>query len=249
MTARERLVFMHGFTHTRTSWDRVAGAFADRYDTLTVDAPGHGEAGGLRMDLPTAAEWLEPIGGSATYVGYSMGGRLALHLALARPTIVTRLVLVSSTAGIADAAGRTARRADDEQRATEIERDGVAAFLERWLALPLFAGLPEDAARFGERQANSAEGLASSLRLAGTGAQSSLWDRLGELPMPVLLVAGALDAKFAAIAEQMAAAIHSAELAIVPDAGHVVHLERPAEFVGVLRDWLDRTPPCGSSIG
>lgn len=242
MTAPERLVFLHGFTQTRQSWDRVASEFAGQYDTITVDAPGHGQSGSVRLDLPAAAEWLAPIGEHATYIGYSMGGRLALHLALAQPAVVRRLVLVSSTAGIVDEADRTARRAQDEERAAEIERDGVAAFLERWLALPLFAGLTRDATGLGDRLANTSDGLASSLRLAGTGAQASLWDRLGELKMPVLLVAGALDGKFVDLAEQMAAAIPAADLAIVPDAGHVVHRERPAEFVDVLREWLDRTP-------
>ena len=234
----ERIVFLHGFTQTRRSWDAVASQFASEYETLTVDVPGHGEFSELRLDLPSAAEQLGQLAGTATYVGYSMGGRLALHLALARPAVVRRLVLVSSSAGIDDDTARAERRAEDGERALEIERDGVDAFLDRWLALPLFARLPHDAAQLDERRSNTADGLASSLRLAGTGTQLSLWGRLGELSMPVLLVAGALDTKFVGIAEQMAAAIPSAELAIVPDAGHVVHLERPAEFVDVLRGWL-----------
>jgi len=238
MTASDRLVFLHGFTQTGRSWDPVARELADRYETHTVDVPGHGASGSLRIDLPAAADWLAEIGGSATYVGYSMGGRLALHVALAHPALVERLVLVSSTAGIADDAARATRRLEDERRADEIERDGVEAFLERWLALPLFAGLPPDAAGLDERLANTTAGLASSLRLAGAGAQASLWDRLGTLTMPVLLVAGALDTKFVGIAEQMAAAIPTATLAIVAGAGHVVHVERPDEFVGLLRRWL-----------
>ena len=121
---------------------------------------------------------------------------------------------------------RTARRADDERRAEELERDGVAAFLDRWLALPLFANLAPDDAQLADRLENTAEGLASSLRLAGTGAQQSLWPQLAALPMPVLLVAGGLDTKFATIADQMAALIPRSTVAVVPDAGHVVHLER-----------------------
>lgn len=238
MTASDRLVFLHGFTQTGRSWDPVARELADRYETHTVDVPGHGASGSLRIDLAAAADWLAEIGGSATYVGYSMGGRLALHLAFAHPALVERLVLVSSTAGIADDAARATRRLEDERRADEIERDGVEAFLERWLALPLFAGLPPDAAGLDERRANTTAGLASSLRLAGAGAQASLGDRLGTLTMPVLLVAGALDTKFVGIAEEMAAAIPTATLAIVAGAGHVVHVERPDKFVGLLRRWL-----------
>ena len=244
-----RLVFVHGFTQTRRSWGHVIDTFADRFETVAVDAPGHGESGDLRLDLPDAADALGRLAGTATYVGYSMGGRLALHLAVSSPAVVERLVLVSSTAGIVDPAARADRRAADETRAAEIERDGVDSFLDRWLALPLFAGLPRSSAGLDERRTNTADGLASSLRLAGTGAQVPLWDRLGELTMPVLLVAGELDRKFTAIAGEMAAAIPDSTLTIVAGAGHVVHLERPDEFVGVLRDWIDATAGRARGVG
>ena len=186
-------MLVHGFTQTGRSWDRVAARLAERHTVVTVDAPGHGESGAIRADVPAAAALLGAAGGPATYVGYSMGGRLCLHLAVDQPELVRRLVLVSATAGIDDAAERATRRQADEQLAASIERDGVDAFLDRWLALPLFATLPRDAAGLDDRRRNTADGLASSLRLAGTGTQEPLWDRLPELPMPVLLVAGALD--------------------------------------------------------
>jgi 2-succinyl-6-hydroxy-2,4-cyclohexadiene-1-carboxylate synthase len=239
---RGRLVLVHGFTQTRSSWSTIARQLSrDGYEVVTVDAPGHGEAADLGVDLPAGAELLGNTGERATYVGYSMGGRLALHLADARPGLVERLVLVSSTAGIDDGVERAIRQVEDENRATEIEQSGVAAFLEKWLAAPLFANLPPDATQLTARLENTAAGLASSLRLAGTGAQESLWPRLPSLPMPVLLVVGALDEKFTAIAEQMAALIPNATLSVVADAGHVVHLERPAEFLATLQRWLDGT--------
>jgi len=235
---RDRLVFIHGFTQTRRSWEPVATVLADRRQTIAVDAPGHGDSGGLRLDLPTAARWLGTTAGRATYVGYSMGGRLALHLAIDQPDLVDRLVLVSSSPGIADEAARNERRATDERLATDLEEHGVEVFLDRWLASPLFAHLPRSAAGFDDRLTNTVAGLASSLRLAGTGSQRPLWDRLGELAMPVLVVAGELDDKFIAIAEQMTAAIPSAELTIVPGAGHTVHMERPDAFLRALVRFL-----------
>ena len=247
---RGRLVLVHGFTQTRSSWTTIAHQLGhDGFEVVTADAPGHGEAADLRVDLPAGAILLGDAGQRATYVGYSMGGRLALHLAIARPDIVERLVLVSSTAGIDDVDERAIRRLEDESRATDIERRGVAAFIDEWLAAPLFANLPADATQRTARLENTAGGLASSLRLAGTGAQESLWPRLRSLTMPVLLVAGALDAKFAAIAEQMAALIPDATLIVVADAGHVVHLEQPDEFVRVLRRWLDAAPVGGTRSG
>ena len=145
---RGRLVLVHGFTQTRLSWSTIARQLThEGFEVVTTDAPGHGEAADLRVDLPGGAVMLGDTGGWATYVGYSMGGRLALHLAVARPDLVERLVLVSSTAGIDNGVERAIRQVEDENRATEIERSGVAAFLDKWLASPLFANLPPDAAQ------------------------------------------------------------------------------------------------------
>jgi 2-succinyl-6-hydroxy-2,4-cyclohexadiene-1-carboxylate synthase len=240
--SRGRLVLVHGFTQTRSSWGPIAKILnADGYEVVAVDAPGHGDSEELQLDLAGGADALGDTGGQATYVGYSMGGRLALQLAVASAARVERLVLVSATAGIDDDGERAARRADDERRAEEIERDGVAAFLEAWLSMPMFTSLSPAAVGLQARRTNTAVGLAASLRLAGTGAQRSLWPDLATLPMPVLIVAGALDEKFVAIATRMAGLIPTAELAIVAGAGHAVHLERQDDFVDVLRRWLATT--------
>jgi 2-succinyl-6-hydroxy-2,4-cyclohexadiene-1-carboxylate synthase len=235
----DRLVLLHGFTQTRRTWDTVAAALGDRFEIVTVDAPGHGASGDVRLGLPATADAIAREVGRAAYVGYSMGGRLALHLAVARPDLVERLVLVSASPGLASDVERAERRAADERLADEIERDGVDSFLERWLALPLFARLPRDAARVDDRRANTPAGLASSLRLAGTGAQSPLWDHLATLTMPVLLVVGEHDTKFRAIAAEMASAIPGATVEVIAGAGHVVHEEQPAAFVALVRGWLD----------
>jgi 2-succinyl-6-hydroxy-2,4-cyclohexadiene-1-carboxylate synthase len=240
--SRGRLVLVHGFTQTRSSWDPIAMTLnSDGYEVVAVDAPGHGESDELQLDVPASAAALGDTGGLATYIGYSMGGRITMQLAVASPERVSRLVLVSATAGIEDDEERGARRAADEQRAEEVERDGVAAFLDRWLSLPMFTTLSPAAAGLQGRRANTAAGLAASLRLAGTGAQRPLWSDLAALSMPVLIVAGALDHKFSAIAARMAGLIPNAELAVVAGAGHAVHLERQNEFVDALRRWLEAT--------
>lgn len=244
-----RLVLLHGFTQTRRSWDAIAPRFAAHHEVVTVDAPGHGGSGAVVADLWQSARLVGDRAGEADYVGYSMGGRVALHLALARPDLVRRLVLVGATAGIDDEADRAARRAADEALAASIERDGVDAFLERWLANPLFATLPRDAAAVETRRQNTAPGLASSLRHAGTGTQESLWERLPTLTMPVLLVVGGLDEKFGALAERMGAAWGGrAEIASIEGAGHACHLEQPDEFVDVVERFLHRDDHHQSAI-
>ncbi len=170
-----------------------------------------------------------------------MGGRFCLHAALARPDLVERLVLISATAGLDDPADRAARRASDEALADHLLTVGVPTFLDEWLTLPLFAGLPPDRAHRSAREANTAAGLASSLRLAGTGTQVPLWDRLADLTLPVLVVTGADDAKFTAVGRRVVESIGpNAELAVVEGAGHTVHLEQPDRFLGVLLPWLAR---------
>jgi 2-succinyl-6-hydroxy-2,4-cyclohexadiene-1-carboxylate synthase len=236
-----RVVLVHGFTQTRRSWDVIAGALAPRHDVVALDAPGHGELADVALDLWQGARLVAQQGGRAAYAGYSMGGRLCLHVALAHPDFVDALVLVGATAGIRDDLVRVTRRRDDEARAARIERDGVDAFLHEWLAQPLLASLPREARGLADRRTNTAAGLAASLRLAGTGAQDPLWHRLPELEMPVLLVAGGRDEKFTALAREMAVAIgDNAHVALVADAGHAAHLERPDTFVGIMETFLDR---------
>jgi 2-succinyl-6-hydroxy-2,4-cyclohexadiene-1-carboxylate synthase len=233
------VVLIHGFTQTQRSWDPIAGRLAPHYEVVTVDAPGHGSAGEWAADLWEGAAGIGAAAGRATYVGYSLGGRLALHLALARPELVTRLVLISTSAGIDDPAARAARRASDEALARRVEAEGVEAFVKWWLAQPMWATLTPETAGSAERLTNSASGLASSLRLAGAGTQEPLWDRLSQLEMPVLILAGQRDAPYVANAQRLGQAIPNAKVVIVPGAGHACHLERPDQVAEVVEGWLN----------
>jgi 2-succinyl-6-hydroxy-2,4-cyclohexadiene-1-carboxylate synthase len=170
-----RVVFLHGFTQTARSWHAVAHAVKDDHEIVAVDLPGHGDSSDIRADLTMTAVMVAEATGAGTYIGYSMGGRVGLHVALARPNVVQRLVLIGATAGIDDDDERAERRATDHALADFIETNGVDVFLDRWLAQPLFATLPPEAADRADRARNTAAGLASSLRLNGTGSQMSLW--------------------------------------------------------------------------
>jgi 2-succinyl-6-hydroxy-2,4-cyclohexadiene-1-carboxylate synthase len=171
-----------------------------------------------------------------TVVGYSMGGRIALHAALAAGDRVERLVLIGASPGIADQGERSARQRTDEELADEIERSSIDEFARRWAQTPVLAGLPAAAldAAHADRLRSTPAGLARALRGLGAGALPSLWDRLGELPMPVTLVVGERDSKFRAVAVEMARRMPAADVVVVPVAGHAVHLEAPEAIARAL---------------
>lgn len=239
----ERLIFVHGFTQTGRSWLPVIDPLATEHELVIVDAPGHGGSAMARADLRRGADLLAATAGAGTYIGYSMGGRLCLHAALAYPHLVKRLVLVGASPGLTDDEERMTRRAVDDELAERLETDGVEPFLEHWLSQPMFSTLAPQARGLDERRRNTADGLAASLRNAGTGAQLELWSRLWAVRMPTLLAVGGLDTKFAAIASSMAAAIGpQAIVRYVHGAGHAAPWERPTAFVDLLRVWLAANP-------
>jgi 2-succinyl-6-hydroxy-2,4-cyclohexadiene-1-carboxylate synthase len=223
------LIFVPGFTQTARSWAPVLDRLAPGTEFVALDVPS-------ALGFAETAAALGEAGGPGDYVGYSMGGRLCLRLAIERPDLVRRLVLMSATPGIDDPAERAARRDADERLASSVERDGADAFLQRWITQPMFASLPVAAAGLAERRrGHSVATLTHALRRLGQGAQEPLWDRLVELELPVTVVAGSLDHKYVAIARRMAHAIGPrARLTVIDDAGHAAHLERPDEFVHVL---------------
>jgi 2-succinyl-6-hydroxy-2,4-cyclohexadiene-1-carboxylate synthase len=226
-----RVCLVHGFTQSASSWSIVEPAL--RGGSLApeaLDVPDD-------LDFVQTAAALGDLGGRAAYVGYSMGGRLCLQLALDRPELVERLVLVSASPGIADDADRRARRAADERLAVEVERDGVAAFLERWVAQPMFSQLPRAAAQLEARvAANTVERMTHQLRALGQGAQPSNWARLHEIAAPTALYAGDADAKYVDIAHRMAPALRAEVQVLSGD--HACHLE-PNGFPHRLASWLE----------
>jgi 2-succinyl-6-hydroxy-2,4-cyclohexadiene-1-carboxylate synthase len=205
----------------------VIEALGERYRPIAADIRGHG--GAADRQPVTLDAVIGDVGslapGRFTLAGYSLGGRIALHIALAMPERIKRLVLVGASPGIADPVERSARREADERLADEIERLAIDEFARRWVSTPVLAGQPDWVQA--DRLRNTPAGLARALRGLGTGALPSLWDRLGELGMPVALVVGERDFKFRTIAEEMAPAISDVQVVVVPRVGHAVHLEAP----------------------
>lgn len=235
----ESVVLLHGFSGTRRAWDGVIAALdRERYLPLALDLPGHGDAADAERPITFArcvADVLARGPERFALCGYSLGGRVALHVALAAPERVARLVLVSCSAGIEDAVERAQRRRADNALADELERIPFEAFIERWRAQPLFACEPPEAGALAreDQHRNCPAALAAVLRGIGTGEMRPLWDRLGELDMPVTVVVGERDAKFRALGARMVELLPHAEL-IVLAGGHGLPLENPQDVAGAL---------------
>jgi 2-succinyl-6-hydroxy-2,4-cyclohexadiene-1-carboxylate synthase len=233
------VVLLHGFAGTGRAWDPVAQRLdRERYTALAPDLRGHGDARDARP--VSFAACVEDVLAAAptrfVLCGYSMGGRIALHVALAAPERVERLVLAATTAGIDDAAARAARRDDDERLAAFADTASIEQFADRWAAQPLFAATPPQAARIWREDLlrNDPRALAAVLRGLGAGAMAPLWDRLAELTMPATALAGERDGKYVAIAERLVERLPAAELVVVEGAGHGLPREAPEAIAAAI---------------
>ena len=222
-------VWLHGFTQTRDSAHLFRSILAGAHELWTLDLPGHGSPDSLHATLDETADLIaevlpdEPV----ALGGYSLGARIALHVALRHPRRLRELVLIGASRGIEDVDERHARRVRDEQLADRIDVIGTEAFLDEWLAQPMFATLANDPLERSARSTRSAHGLAESLRHAGTGTQEWLAPRLDSIATPTLALAGANDAKFVAEASAIALGVQRGTYDIIRDAGHAAHLEQP----------------------
>ncbi len=243
------LLFLHGFLGSCRDFDRVIPFFVDRFRCLTIDLPGHGktlvQGGKDCYSMPATAAgvvaWLTGLGVNRCHlVGYSMGGRLALYLAIHYPETFSHVVLESASPGLKTVEEQQTRSRHDWALADQLEAD-FPAFLARWYEQPLFASLRQHSdfrAIMQERSQNHPQKLAKSLRYMGSGQQPSLWENLPAIQQPLLLVVGEHDRKFCAINQEMAQRCPTAQLAVVPDCGQIPHLENPQLFATWLNPFL-----------
>lgn len=231
-------MLLHGFTQAGASWAGVIAALGERYTALAPDLRGHGAAAAARpVSFEAVVADIAALAPERfALAGYSMGGRIALRVALAHPARVTRLALIGASAGLEQAAERAARRARDEEWASLLERDGIVAFADAWERQELFAGQPPAVAAAARalRLAQDPAGLAAALRGIGTGAMDPLWSRLGELSMPATVIAGERDARFRVLGERLATGLAQGRLALVAGAGHAAQLEQPEAVAALL---------------
>jgi 2-succinyl-6-hydroxy-2,4-cyclohexadiene-1-carboxylate synthase len=233
------LTLIHGFAGSQRTWDLVRPLLEPHFQLILLDLPGHGGViPQLEVDLARLSESIatllsRAVRGPRCLCGYSMGGRIALHVALRFPEAVSRLALIGTSPGIQDDGEREQRRNTDRELAGNIRHQGIEWFEQYWSNLPLFATqkdltLDKQVWLKRERLANDPEGLALALELWGTGQQEWILPRLEELRCPTLLLAGAKDEKFCVLAEQMDELIPTSQYLAIPEAGHAPHIEQPS---------------------
>ena len=253
------VTLLHGFTQSGRSWRELISRMPDGWKWIVPDLRGHGETHtrhGAPCSMEACTEDLEmlwdELGVERTHlVGYSMGGRLALHVAARRGQAVLSLLTIGAHAGL-DEDAREGRRRGDEALAERIEKDGIEAFVNYWGALPLFAGLERRGPAYvaqvrAERLQNHAAGLACSLRGMGAGEMEPLWDDLAHVTFQCTFVAGQLDHGYVASARRLAATVPDGHCEVVLRAGHAVHQERPDAFARVLGNHLAAATATGVS--
>jgi len=253
------ITLLHGFTQSGRSWREVISKMPAGWKWIVPDLRGHGETQ-TRQGSPCSMDacmedllalW-DDLGVERTHLaGYSMGGRLALHVAARRPDRVLSLLTIGAHAGLEEDA-REGRRRGDEGLAERMEKEGLEAFVDYWGALPLFAGLqrrgpPYVAQVRAERLQNHVAGLACSLRDMGAGAMEPVWNELGQVTFPCTFVAGQQDHGYVASARRLAATVRNGKFEIVPRAGHAVHQERPDAFARLLASHLAAATATGVS--
>ncbi|TMF19031.1 MAG: 2-succinyl-6-hydroxy-2,4-cyclohexadiene-1-carboxylate synthase [Chloroflexi bacterium] len=253
------ITLLHGFTQSGRSWREVISKMPAGWKWIVPDLRGHGETQtrqGSQCSMDACMEDLlalwDDLGVERTHLaGYSMGGRLALHVAARRPDRVLSLLTIGAHAGLEEDA-REGRRRGDEGLAERMEKEGIEAFVDYWGALPLFAGLERRGPSYvaqvrAERLQNHVAGLACSLRGMGAGAMEPVWNELGQVTFPCTFVAGQQDHGYVASARRLAATVRNGKFEIVPRAGHAVHQERPDAFARLLASHLAAATATGVS--
>lgn len=245
------VVFLHGFMGNTKDWRPVIDRMADVCLCLAIDLPGHGKSTGMTHKgtytfveaASCVVDVMEHTGvAPATVVGYSMGGRLALYVAVRYRRVCSKLVLESATAGILDDKIRRQRMAADEGWAKALEQGRFEDFLRTWYRQPIFHPLAENQERLAtmvqHRRINDPGELALAMRGLGAGVQPPLWHALPKLVMPVLLLSGQNDAKYGDIHQSMARLLPRGRLAVIIGAGHNAHLEKPSLVASHIKDFV-----------
>jgi len=262
------ILFLHGFMGDRYEFQSAIANLSQQFYCVAIDLPSHGQTDltnqgtdqftyqdscysqnscyTIEFTARLIVKFLELLHIERCFlVGYSMGGRVALYLAINFPKYFRKVVLESTSAGLRTDIERSDRLAKDRQLADKLENleaGDFRLFLENWYQQKIFGNLRSHSnfpQLLVQRLQNSPIELAKSLRYLGTGRQPSLWEKLPETEISLLLLVGELDAKFVQINQQMAQLSKFLQLEIIPNCGHNIHFENPDIFIEKVQTFLE----------
>ncbi|RCJ24624.1 2-succinyl-6-hydroxy-2,4-cyclohexadiene-1-carboxylate synthase [Nostoc sp. ATCC 43529] len=258
-TDKPVILFLHGFMGNIDEFQEAMELLADEFSYLTLDLPGHGKTevsgGDKYYSMPNTAQaiinLLDKLKIAKCFVvGYSMGGRLALYLALHFPERFFNVVLESASPGLATETEQLERIKRDTQIGKKLTRINTKVafsdFLTNWYNQAIFGYIknhPQYHQMVENRLQNNPQELDKSLRFMGTGCQPNLWSKLAQNTIPMLLLAGEYDEKFIYVNTEIAKVCKFAQLRIIDGAGHNIHFENTLTFVKILREFLNYTNP------
>lgn len=247
---RPVIVLLHGFMGSIADWQQMLSEFSTDYYCLAIDLPGHGQTrvtGDKSFyTMPKCARGIidlldELELNRANLLGYSMGGRLALYLAVHYPERWSRLIIESASPGLPNASEKKERWQEDLKRAVVLEQGDMRQFVKTWYEQPIFASLqhhPQFAQLQRRRSQNDPFEIARSLQGLSAGKQESLWNKLNETPFPIMMLVGEYDPKYKKIGTEMKQRCPALELRVVENCGHLIHFENPQLYAQYVRQFL-----------
>jgi 2-succinyl-6-hydroxy-2,4-cyclohexadiene-1-carboxylate synthase len=252
------LLMLHGFTGRGANWAPFCKDIGSSSQLIMPDIIGHGATRVTNIESSIHHYQIESVANDMIAIidqlgydkvdllGYSMGGRLALAIAVRYPNRIRKIILESASPGLPTLEERTQRVNSDLELAHFILSNGVESFVEYWESIPLFKSqdslsLEKKKSIRQQKLMNDPMELSRSLTGMGTGAQPSYWDNLSQVQSNVLLLVGELDDKFCKIAEEMKKKLHNGVIYKVEQAGHAIHVEQPEKFGTIVREFLSNT--------
>ncbi|KAI7754357.1 hypothetical protein M8C21_006045 [Ambrosia artemisiifolia] len=269
------IVFLHGFLGTSEDWIPIMKAMSASSRCIAFDLPGHGGSKmhtnndmdqGANLSMKVVAGILHKLlliltTSKVTVVGYSMGARIALYIALRCNYMVKGAVLISGSPGLDNEVKRKVRSVKDDFLACAIISYGLDLFIETWYSGELWRSLrshPQFNQIVASRMKhNDVQALAKALSDLSTGRQPSLWDDLKHNKSPLLLIVGDRDEKFKKIGHSMCLKLeegkddsvkHLHTLVKIPDSGHAVHIENPLHVINSISEFVTRQDYDGKTI-
>lgn len=242
---------LHGFLGRWSEWKSIIKKLGDDFGFIAIDLPGHGHSVNFTSgiyDFRIVAEAIIDILEQNKYfpcslLGYSMGGRLALYLAVFYPQYFSHIIVESATPGLQTKHQIIKRKQWEQGIIQKLEELSVSQFIKEWYEAPMFLSLRKHKnfiKLIKQREQNDRRGLINALTNLGTGVMPNLWEKCAQIAMPLFYIVGEKDLKCNRIAKKINKKNPKSTIYTVENCGHNVHFENPDIFCDIVRNIFER---------